>query len=116
MHTGTIRKWSQSARWSVAGGDDLAAQDGAVADRWAGELRRRLPVLVVVHPPLLEVLVELKLLFFGPVPVRRQLPGTGGKDRRQKQGFGWPWLPGPAAGVFQRPGMWHTLVSVIITA
>src|SRR2546426_11827410 len=104
MHTGTIRKWSQSPRWSVAGGDDLAAQDGAVADRWAGELRRRLPVLVVVHPLLLQVLVELKLLFFGPVPVRRQLPGTGRKDRRQSQGFGRHLRRGLPGVWFRRPG------------
>ena len=62
---------------SVAGGDDLAAQDGAVADRRAGELRRRLPVLVIVHPLLLQVSSEPLLLLVGPVPVRRQLPSTG---------------------------------------
>ena len=63
--------------WSMAGGDDLAAEDGAVADRWTGELWRRLPVLVVQIPLLLQVLVELQLLLFGPVPIRWQLPGTG---------------------------------------
>ena len=62
---------------SVAGGDDLAAQEGAGADRRAGELRRRLPVLVVVHPLLLQVPVELLLLLVGPIPEGRQLPGTG---------------------------------------
>ena len=61
----------QTPRFSVAGGDDLAAQKGALADRRAGELRRGLAVLVIEIPLLLQVPVELLLLFVGPVPVRR---------------------------------------------
>src|SRR3989441_1057811 len=85
--SGTIRKWSQSPRWSVAGGDDLAAQEGAGADGLAGELRRRLAVLVVVHPLLSQVSVELLLLLVSPVPVRRQLLKARHPDRGERGGL-----------------------------
>jgi hypothetical protein len=85
MGTGAIRKWSQSPRWSAAGGDDLAAEEDTVAGRRTGELRRRLPVEVVVHPLLLQVPVELLLLFVTPVPVRRSLLNARDRDRGKRQ-------------------------------
>jgi hypothetical protein len=44
---------------SATGGDDLAADEGTGADRGALELRRRLAVLVVELPLLLQIAVGL---------------------------------------------------------
>jgi hypothetical protein len=53
---------------SATGGDDLAAHEGTGTHRGTLELRRRLAVLVIELPLLLQIAVGLLQLPVGPVP------------------------------------------------